>query len=770
MKKTVRLALVLIMALALSCSVAALCACDNNDIVDLRVEGAKISFMRGDVFETGEDFAVYAEYKDGTSVDVTDQVELRQENGMDMNVAGDYQITVVYGQKRTIYTIYVNDSEDVLRKIELNTDNVNKNYKLGDAVSFEGIELNLTYENAQKVLFTERTNSLSGFNVAVVDGKGNAIDGIFTSLGTFTVIVSKSNVQASYSVTVDGVNVSTVQGALTVGKFYAGNVALGTALIEGARSKYDSASGLKPGEAFTSSVYEYAFGNGYTYIKDTHNSPVSEYHCGLDEDGFFVVYLEDGVIKTSNRNNAAMMNGAPILLWYSYETVYGAENALNVLYSHALRCSNDDLKETADESTRTYSFSFSGLESRDRNSDYYETTVNFTLGEDYSISYFKFTQDYYENNEGWSGQPGYSPTFITDPSTGKTAPNGDYSYRTIVTVTQTAGERTAENEYNREMFNISSYKLSYNGEELEEGATLNLNAGGTYTLVISDILPTTADLSVDIMQFDYEGNLGSGDFWIDNEDFSLTRKGTEITLSARRGGKHTLIFRTADTVRTLVVEITGEAPEDMSPKLYNGVSKSFYDGNEKTVSVGGDVYFYGAVTRYSNAAQTAVITSENDEYVTITPVTLNGVACWKFTATQAGTYHIMVKSDVAPLTNCTFVFQVTETADFASLLTGTYETQDRVGDIYRVSFNLTDADNIGGTVTVTRTPTDSDGNPVVAEAETLTLNFSLDDVTIVVDNNSSNAFWVEFVVDANGNLELVDQRDDRYVLTRTTDN
>lgn len=770
--KKIRLAFAIILAAALLCIVFVCVACNGNDIAELRVENAKINFMKGDEFEKGENFKVFADYKDGTSVDVTDETEIRMESGMDMNVVGDYQITVIYGEKRVIYTVYVNDSDDILRKIELDSSNVKKQYQLGDEISFDGLVLNLTYENSHGVVFSSSTTSLSGFTVSVNGQDGSSIDKVFTSLGSFTVSVAQGSVKSSYDVTVDGVNISTVQGALTVGGYFKYKALSGSIISHGARGADDNSGDTSDNtvnpstEPYVIGKYEYIFGKNYTYFKETSNPPLMEYHCSLIDNDFFVTHLQDGIIKTSNINNSAMMNGAPFILWYSSEVVYGAESALNNLYSNALQCSNKDLVETVDEAKRKYSFEFSGLKFRDRNSDYYETKVTFTLGEDYVINSLTIDQYYYENNSGLAEQEGYSPTFITDEVTGITTPNGAFTYRTIINAVQTSGERTLENPYNRDMFKVSSYSVSYNDKQLDDSSVVELNSGNTYVFKISDVKPSTANLAVDQLYFDFEGNTGVSDTWLNNEHFTIIRSDSEIRFSARHGGTWVIVLKTANTTKKLTVKIIGEAPEDMMPKLYNSTSKSFYDGNEKTLSIGGETYFYGAVDRYANSAQTAAVTSENSEFASITAATVNGIDCWKFSATQAGTYQITVVSDVASLTSCIFMFTVSETADYGELLSGTYTTKDQVGNVYRVTFNMTEGENLSGTVAVTRTPTDENDNLLTNQAVSQTLNVYVDGLSIIVENKEPYTVWVEFSVDADNNLVLIDQRGGDYILAR----
>ena len=106
MKKIKRYFMAVALLVSLVCLAVGLVACDKGaKIVDLRIENAQINFMRGDVFDTGEDFTVTAVFGDGTEKDVTAEVVIRQESGMDMNVPGNYQITVSYGKKKAIYTV-----------------------------------------------------------------------------------------------------------------------------------------------------------------------------------------------------------------------------------------------------------------------------------------------------------------------------------------------------------------------------------------------------------------------------------------------------------------------------------------------------------------------------------------------------------------------------------------------------------------------------------------------------------------------------------------
>ncbi|MCI8458699.1 MAG: hypothetical protein HFE46_03405 [Clostridia bacterium] len=769
MKKTLRFGIGILLVAALLCAAFSMAACDSDTgLLRLRVENARISFMRGDTFETGEEFAVYAEYKDGTEKNVTAEAAVRQESGMDMNVPGDYQITVSYGGKKVVYTVYVNDAEDVLRKIELDTSAVKKSYQLGDSVSFDGLVLKLTYENAQNALFTVTSTSLKNFSVQLQSADGTVTDEVFAALGAYTVTISQGDVKASYAVTVDGINISTVQGALAVGGFYRDRVASGETQVQNAMPAISDGT---PYEAYR---YTYMFGNNYTKFEEWHESPQKTFHCSKDDEGVFIVYMENGVIKTNNATHPDMINGVPFHLWYYKDSEYGIEAALDNLYAHAKACSNNDLKETADESTRAYSFAFSGLVFGSRDSDYYETQVKFTLGEDYNIESVQYTQTYYENNYALEGQmEGWVPMFTTDPATGITTPGKRFSQRVIVSVTQTAGERTAENEYDRDMFRIKSYDLVFNGQTLEDNATIECNvATPQYAVQIANIQPATAGFAQDTMYFDYEGSYlgGRKETLLSNEHFTVYRDDTtnSIRITVYHGGTWTLLFRTYNTERKLTISVTGNAPTQMTGHIYNSASKLFYASSSQTVAKGGNVYFYGKVNDFSDARQTAQLTDTDGdaETVMIGQTEIDGVRCFTFSATANGVYTVTVTSDAANSVSCVFTFTVNDLPVFDDLLNGAYTATDSMGNIYDLVFTFAGGAQGEGSVQVTKTPTHENGTPIEEQAVRETLSFTVDGGLIEVTPPQNDQLWVMFELNENNELMLVNARGNRYVLTR----
>lgn len=755
MKKIKRYAIAFMLVLSLVCTALGLSACGEPKITALRIENARIDFMQGDEFETGEDFTVIAVYSDGTEKDVTAEASVRQESGMDMNVIGNYQITVSFGDKREIYTVYVNGTERILSKIELDHSAVKKNYNLGDTVSLDGLVLYLTYENSHGD--PVKTTSLKDFTVEIKGEDGALVEDMLPALGKYTVTISQGNVKASFELTADTIDVSTVENAVIVGSLNRGNVLSGDTVIK----EQIALNGLH--ESFH---YQYEYGKNYTRFSDVHLNPAETYHCSTDEEGIFIIRQAGEEIVKSDRSHPDMMNGSPYYLWYYGNTVYGIEDTLIQLYNHAKQCTNKDLVETANEATGEYTFSFSGLERRSNNYDYYETTVSFTLSGDYTIASAQYRQDYYEDNSAWAEG---ERTFVTDPVTGITTPLSERpSHFTVVTVSQTAGERTAENPFTRDLFNISSFDLKYGDRVLEDGATFDCDvATGQYNLAIENVLPVTASFAQDDITFDYEGNRNGEDSMLSNEHFTVYRSGSVIKLTVRHGGTWTLIFRTKNVTKQLTINVTGVAPAEINAHILNEASGSFYQGDTKTLALNGAVYFYGAVDAFADADQTAELVSGNASAVSLERAEIGGIDCFKFSASVTGVYEIRVTSTASPLRSCTFTFTVSDAPDYSALLNGTYTAEDSAGNLYRLVFNRADeGGTVKGTVTVTKTPTELDGTPIPDEAVTETLAFYVDQLEIVVEHKGTDQIWIELSVNEENELTLTDQHLLRYPLVR----
>ncbi|MBD5585582.1 MAG: hypothetical protein HDQ88_10905, partial [Clostridia bacterium] len=515
MKKSLRKYLLVLLSIAVAVLTAVgLTACDETagkKLDGLIIENAKTIFRVGDEFTYGEEFTVYAHYTDDTKVDVTSEVSITKESFFDMSVEGNYQITVSYGGKKEVYTIYVNNVEPELRKMEIDASAVKTSYTLGENISFEGISITLTYETAQGEMIPTVKTSVREFSVEIKHENGKVVEGdALNALGAYTVtIFATDKIKDSYSVVVDKVDLSSVESALNLAIIQKPQV------VSGFGEVYSTA--MRPNDknvfvlkTIQENNYEYLYGDNYTYVKETLNEK-NEKHFSIEDDAIFCVTVMDGQLVNSGTVTATMMEGPKIFLWYSNVTTYGVENAIKALYEEALNSQtnglgNADLEETVDEENREYSFKYTGLVFRSNSSDYYEQTITFKLGENYNIEHAEISQSYWENN---STNLGASPTFTT--TDGKTTPNGNFTHKIDISFDQTAGDRTEVNPYSPENFKIQSFDFMYQGQPLGDNGTVNCSvASGEITLQIDieNIMPAGANFDLFPMYFNYEGNTG----------------------------------------------------------------------------------------------------------------------------------------------------------------------------------------------------------------------------------------------------------------------
>lgn len=363
LKTIKRIAFPLLLVAAFFATVLTLSACNTKEKPQrLELEGQREVFFVGDTFETGVDFAVYAVYKDGTRERITQGYTVKLESGMDMLSAGDYVITVEYEGLKAVYSVSVNEPTDEITKLTIHTSSAKTSFMLGDTLSLEGLRVTAQYKtsNGKTLEVTYGEDGLKKFDLTVTDPSGAIQKNVFEQFGTHTITLSSNGISASYTVTVENVNLSSVGSAIYVAKYGAQFVNEG---------KMSITNTVKT--AITSD-YVYAFGKNYTFIgegivsKDEEGKPTgygSEYHLSLDPltGKLVAVTMAGGEIIPSTVYVPSAMNGVPIDLWWHDTTSYGIEAAIENLYSMIANGDAVDCVETADEAARTYKFSYGYL-------------------------------------------------------------------------------------------------------------------------------------------------------------------------------------------------------------------------------------------------------------------------------------------------------------------------------------------------------------------------------------------------------------------------
>ena len=323
------------------------------------------------------------------------------------------------------------------------------------------------------------------------------------------------------------------------------------------------------------------------------------------------------------------------------------------------------------------------------------------------------------------------------------------------------------------MFMFRSFDLMYDGHNLGDNGEIEFSvSGGAISVTIENINPSSASFAQDAMYFDCEGYYGgeqdSSTLLTVADGFVAYRKNNEIKITPKGGGVFKLKIRTDSGIKkTITLKIIGSAPTEMIGQVGNAVTGDFYASNVKTVSAGGEIYFYGRVENSADTRQTCAVTSDNKAYATVQSVRFGDRDCFKFTASQKGEYTVEVASQSAPDVKCVFTFTVGDIPDYENILKSSYTVTDQEGNIYLVEFSPRNANGeFDGEVKITRTPTDDSDNPLTDQAETETFEYYVnqDELTINLTHSLGGNLGVKLSVNEFEKLVLNDRYDRNYTL------
>ena len=251
----------------------------------------------------------------------------------------------------------------------------------------------------------------------------------------------------------------------------------------------------------TAKIIEYLIGNNSSYYKiasaaevkgtdkegnyyEANTSDIIEKWNNLEENGkVFGVYRETINGVTGEFSVDAGANEDTLYGYYSSVSTladgYGAEGILVALYEQSQKETASNFVVIHEEGTNTYKFSFDAtfINSQNISGDggaglgihtnvnYFETEVEFTYDENYSLTYLNIVCDCYTSDAG--SKPVENPEtgevenkldeanvdIIYDAATGKfTLKPGALADTYTITIEQTTGERTFVNEYTKEYF------------------------------------------------------------------------------------------------------------------------------------------------------------------------------------------------------------------------------------------------------------------------------------------------------------------------------
>lgn len=723
-----------------------LAACNSEPQLEkIEVEGYREDFFVGDVFETGVDFKVYAIYDDGSRKEITEGYNVKQETGFDMYTVDNYMITVEYGGKKAVYTIYVNETDSELKKLTVDTSGMNTTMALGDSVEFPGIRLNAEYVNSSGREIFITYGDLKQFNVSVKDKDGNEIGDVFEEFGKYTVTVSSNGVGASFTVEVKDVNLDTIGNVIYAAKYGSQYVNSGTMV------KTDTVAASK------SSNYSYRFGDNFTYIKtesvsEAYGAGVTENYYSLDEDGKLIAaQFDNGNQSPVTIYVPEAMNGVPVGLWWQAETEYGIEAVITNIYKHGFSNPNGDYVEVIDSEKMTYSFSYSYRMVRTtgvKDDDYFFVNkVEFTLGANYAIASASVTQTLY-----------YSGFSADEDGHTKLDEGATPAYTLEINVTQTTGERTEQNPYGGDALIIKDFNLYWDGDLLSEDDVIYGKAGESLTLLIGDLDPNNASFASDLLYISDGSSKGEATIYV-GKGFTAYRSDNIINVKLVGGGDWEMVITTKQVTKRVKFSVTGAAPTELTSEVYQSAFNSFAESGKIMPMVGVAVYFRAMPNEYANGAYTAELVN-GDGNATLEKAQINGIECWKLVSSKAGTYQVKMTSTENTEVSCTLTVTAVEVPDLNAMLNGSYKVTDNEDGVYRLTFKQTAGAAVtSGTVSISYTTANGE-----AKTEEMKFTVSDSDLSLILEPEST-VLGVAIRVNANGKLVLEDRYGYDHVLT-----
>lgn len=454
--------------------------------------------------------------------------------------------------------------------------------------------------------------------------------------------------------------------------------------------------------------FKYEFGENYTHIQDESES--TERWLSLDKDGELWAFVQNsgGLVKETDKG---FLNGNKIPLTFTDITnIYGAEELLNTLYKQAQIVRTAELeagipekeisfKESVSRLGYTFSFGMESGGSTAKIQHYAQISVIFTLSDEFTLKTLKVESSILINHNDPE-----APPLVTNwkkEENGKITilnPNGDKLIDKIELTQKTKTEVPAvpENPYAQEAVFLSSFDvLKTNGKPITEEEVIEISADTVYDYNVSNILPTTANMTFDpinvyLVRSDGEEVLLSFDS-LGSKRVLGYYQSNAVHIRSQLAGEITLRVKSRNVTKTLHFNVVPKAPSRLYPAVWAyGDNGYFWDtetpdkgSKEVTVYVGQPLCFKVQPSQdelnYVETGYTAEITVGDKTSATIDSVVIKGEEVSRFVASKAGTYTVKCSTTYPtpagkPKVAYAINIIVTELPDMSTYLAGSYFT------------------------------------------------------------------------------------------------
>lgn len=512
-----------------------------------------------------------------------------------------------------------------LTSIDVNADAAKVYYHLGDTLSTAGVKVYETYENTLTDDTLSLVSDLSGYTVKVFDTSGVEVTGAFSAFGSYSVVVSKGELSDNYEVKVGTVVYANASDALEVGVSNGSKISNGVAVIN------------QFGEE---TVFTYAFGENYT----TYNNGESDYHLTqLEDETVFGVYEHDGEVYAIYGPTLDDMNGVDFSAYISYyDYVYGTEQLLNAIYTLGNEETSWNYVEgVADLCTvcgvqHSYTLSFEALIE-----DFYYVFFDVEFALDPvagSISSANISMEVY-----------YSYNLTLDEEAGTYSINEDITepdYTRDITISQETGDRVAENNNGPEVYQFTSYDLTFDGDVVGTDSIVT-SPGNSVVLAASNAVPSSATFAIDepIVEYTCDTDASAYGYYESNVG------GIQFTPYGQ--GTFTVTVTTVNITKTFTVVSEYAEVTEISGAIYSEVEWDYVAVTEYSCEVGSEVEISAIVNENANPEFTASL-PEGTENATVESL----YGSTYFSATAEGTYVVTVTSVANPSVSATITITV----------------------------------------------------------------------------------------------------------------
>lgn len=703
-----------LLGLSMAVSIVGLAACAPT-VESISVSGGDVEYVVGEKFST-EGVVVTAAMSNETTQDVTAEAQINAD-AVDMETAGEYTVTVTYGEFKTEYKIKVLPIDE----IEVRVNDAETEYYIGDTVSYDGITVT-AYQGED----FERKVDLDACTVTLTDKDGTAVTGAFEALGTYTVTVTYYGQSDSYEVVVS--NAVAIKRAIESATANALRINGGTSVHTTSRS--------------TAATTVYEFGDNYLHFTESGNAvEVRDFYLGVDENGnIFALRASNGALDINSNiteeyagrdaqlvmmgidfnslfygNSDLMANGVEALISMLYEVGTGTSKTLSSIYTPY---------HYADSVTDgTYSFSFGVIAPYGASNYYYEVEASFTLSEagciDHAVvrTYQYLVQLTQEENgeyftiraEGDRVTEGYymvdaDGKLVTDASlAADVRTQGQYDFWYQSEVTQEEGARNAESPYPlsaSKLYLRSFVVKDADGNEIKDGDTIrgsidrsNPSTYPSVVLNIEQLTPEDANLVIEQFSCDpFFGNIAT--CTVDKENMLLT-------VYFRGHGTQELTISTTYFTFRLNVIVDGYSPNELTAQTMRADETQFTSTDEITVFVGDKLTVRASTETYAFPGYSAALDTSDGATLDIFEEGSNS-SPYIFMAQRAGVYRVTFRSTkilsdgTQSDAQTTLTITVMDVPDMSLVLGGDY-----VSDGYTFSFNPATDGALSGKLVVT---------------------------------------------------------------------